>query len=342
MAERSRTITGFLDGCGWGAADRAMLAGDASFRRYERLTMPDGRVAVLMDAPPPQEDVRPFRRIADILTGLDLSAPRVLAADDAAGLLLLEDLGDDTYNRVIAAKPALETPLYELATDALIALHRRFRPADHAGIPRLDDARALVEGERLLDWTWPALKGGGAPEGVRADFRAALAAGLPAMRAVPDTLALFDYHQDNLLWLPDRAGPAACGLLDFQDAVLAPVPFDLMSLIQDVRRVVPADLGRALVDRYLAAFPDLDADGFHAAYAVAGAQRNIRILGTFVRLAHRDGKPTYLGWMDRTWAIVEENLAHPALSDLRRWFDHHLPADLRRRAIDPARLVTTE
>lgn len=342
MAERSQAINGFMEGCGWGGAVRATLAGDASFRRYERLTAPDGRVAVLMDAPPPHEDVRPFRRIADILTGLGLSAPRVMAADDEAGLLLLEDLGDDTYNRVIAAKPELETPLYELATDALIMLHRGFRPAPHREVARLDDDRALAEGERLLDWTWPALKGTPCPAGARADFRAALAAALPAMRAVPETLVLFDYHQDNLLWLPDRAGAAACGLLDFQDAVLGPAPFDLMSLIQDVRRVVPAELGRRLIERYLEAFPDLDRDDFHAAYAVAGAQRNIRILGTFVRLAHRDGKPTYLGWMDRTWAIVEENLGHPALSELRRWFDHHLPADLRRRAIDPVRLVTTE
>ncbi len=342
MAERSQAIAGFMEASGWGAARRANLAGDASFRRYERLTAPDGRVAVLMDAPPPHEDIRPFRRVAGILTGLGLSAPRVMAADDEAGLLLLEDLGDDTYNRVIAARPELEAPLYDLATDALIMLHRRFRPALHQQVARLDDTRALAEGERLLDWTWPALKGGPAPAGARAEFRESLAAALPAMRAVPETLVLFDYHQDNLLWLPGRDGAAACGLLDFQDAVLGPVPFDLMSLIQDVRRVVPPALGERLIRRYLDAFPRLDEAEFRAAYAVAGAQRNIRILGTFVRLAHRDGKPTYLGWMDRTWAIVEENLAHPALDDLRRWFDHYLPADLRRRAIDPVRLVTTE
>jgi hypothetical protein len=327
MTERAEIIAGFLARAGWARAARAPLAGDASFRHYERLRR-DGESVVLMDAPPPHEDVRPFVRIARLLDRLGLAAPRLLAEDAAAGLLLLEDLGDDTYTRVLAARPELEPDLYALATDVLIALHRAF-DARKSGLPRFDDSRAIAEAERLLDWTWPALHGAPPPPRAVDDFRAAWQAVLPAWRGVPETLILYDYHVDNLIWRRDRAGVAACGLLDFQDGVIGPLSFDLMSLLQDVRRDVPAALAAAMIGRYLAAFPGLDRDAFAASYAVGGAQRNVRILGTFVRLWKRDGKPGYLRWMPRVWRMVEANLAHPALAPLDAWFAAHFPPRLR-------------
>lgn len=332
MSDRDARIAAFLKAAGWGDAKRAKLAGDASFRRYERLAG-GPRPAVLMDAPPPKENVRPFLAVARRLTSLGFSAPEIYAENVEAGLLLLEDLGDDTFTRVLAADPAREPALYALATDALIALHRAFKPA--AGDPRrFDDARAITEAERLLDWTWPATYGGEAPAQVRADFRDAWAQVLPAWRGVPDSLILYDFHVDNLMWLKAREGAAACGLLDFQDALVGPAGFDLMSLLQDVRRHVPDALAEAMIQRYLDAFPDLDRDAFRASYAVGGAQRNIRILGTFVRLWKRDDKPGYLRWLPRTWAVVDADLAHPALAPLKAWFDEHFPE--ARRTLDVA------
>jgi aminoglycoside/choline kinase family phosphotransferase len=335
--QRDQAIAAFLRTSGWGEARSVALKGDASFRRYFRLCREGpaglGETVVLMDAPPPGEDVRPFSRVADHLAKLRLSAPKILAADTAAGLLLLEDLGDDTYTRVLEAKPESEAALYELAADTLIALHLRFDPAG-SDIQHFDDARAVIEAERFLDWFWPAAVGEACPDTLRTQFRAAWKQILPAWRGVPESLILFDYHVDNLLVVKDRAGVAACGLLDFQDGVIGPVSFDLMSLLQDVRRDVSNELTAVIIGRYLAAFPALDPDAFAASFAVGGAQRNIRILGTFIRLWRRDGKPGYLNWMPRTWAMVEKNLSHPACAPLAAWFARNVPARLRTKRLD--------
>jgi hypothetical protein len=282
-----------------------------------------------MDAPPPQEDVRPFVRIAELLHNLGYSAPRIFAADVSQGLLLLEDLGDDTYTTLLRAGHD-EPALYALAVDLQIDLHRKFVPGRYAGLPPFDDARALREVSLLLDWYWPATQDEKLTPVLRDSYLQAWREVLPKRHSVPDTLVLFDYHVDNLMLLPGRAGTAACGILDFQDAVIGPRPFDLVSLLQDVRRDVPADLVKKMIDRYLAAFPDMSAESYQTSYAVIGAQRNTRILGTFTRLLLRDGKPGYLGFMPRAWRLVESDLAHPALAPVRAWFDAHLPAAARR------------
>jgi aminoglycoside/choline kinase family phosphotransferase len=332
--EREHAMAAFLDRAGWGAAKPRLLAGDASFRKYYRVDRP-GQRAVLMDAPPPMENVRPFLNIARHLTRLDLSAPRILAEDAEQGLLLLEDLGDDTYARKLAAG-ADETTLYALAVDLLIELHRRFDAATASDVPRFDTARALREVNLLLDWYWPAIMGAPAPADLRQSYEAAWRAALPALWSAPDSIALFDFHIDNLMLLDGRKGVAACGLLDFQDAVIAPIAFDLVSLLEDVRRDVPADLVAAMRKRYVAAFPKLDRDAFDRSYSAIGAQRNTRIVGVFTRLLVRDGKPRYLQFMPRVWRLLEGDLAHPALAPVRKWFDTHIPPAKRTAPKAPA------
>jgi len=328
---RAIAMQEFLDRAGWGDAARRPLAGDASFRRYERLER-GVQTAVLMDAPPPQEDVRPFVQVARLLERHGVSVPNVLAEDMAEGFLLLDDLGDLVGGRVLAERHLAPDALYALATDALIDLHRSFDVAA-CNLPAFSDARAIDETCRLLEWYWPARFGVACPDTVAADYRAAWAKVLPAWRGVPDGFVHFDFFVDNLVWLPNRAGSAACGVLDFQDAVLGPVPFDLMSLLQDVRRDVPAALEADMIDRYRAAFPAHDPAAFGASYAVGGAQRNARIAGVFVRLWQRDGKPYYLKFMPRVWTLLERNLAHPALAPLRAWFDRHIPVHLRQQPL---------
>lgn len=313
----------FLAAAGWGAAEIRLLAGDASFRHYDRLTL-SGRTAVLMDAPPPMEDVRPFIRIGRLLKGLGFSAPQILADDAEAGFLLLEDLGDRTYTRALDAGADAQA-LYALATDTLIALHDRVPPSALESLPVFEAARALREVQLLLDWYWPAHFGRPAPDNVREAFVAAWEEVLPRRRGVPESIALFDFHVDNLLVLQDRKGIEACGLLDFQDAVLAPVTFDLVSLLEDVRRDVPWDLMQAMIDRYLAANPAIAREDFMAAYAVIGGQRNTRIAGTFARLLKRDGKGWYQRFMPRVWELIAHDLAHPALAPVAAWYARHLP-----------------
>lgn len=331
-AEREQHIAAFLAGAGWGAAKRGLLAGDASFRRYDRLNL-EGRTAVLMDAPPPMENVGPFINVASLLGGLGFSTPRILAEDRARGLLLLEDLGDDTYTTLLR-QGRDERSLYELATDALIEVRRRVPASALATLPAFDGARCMREVSLLLDWYWPAIKDAPAPDAVRSAFDAAWRAVLPGLWKAGRTAALFDFHVDNLLVLPGRAGFQACGLLDFQDAVAGPVPFDLASLLEDVRRNVTPELANAMVDRYLKGNPDLDPADFRSAYAVSAAQRNTRIAGTFTRLLKRDSKPSYQRFMPRVWELLQQDIAHPALAPVKAWFDRHLEPAERRPIID--------
>ena len=329
MDSRDSVIAAFLARAGWGEAERGVLAGDASFRHYDRLTRGGDR-AVLMDAPPPMEDVRPFVRIGRLLRRLGFSAPRILAEHVDAGLLLLEDLGDDTYTRVLASG-GNEQVLYGRALDVLIRLHRRAAECDPAveELRPYDDAALLDEATLLTDWYMPAVLGRDTPAATRADYCRLWTELRRTVTGIPDSLVLRDYHVDNLMWLPDRPDVEACGLLDFQDARWGPVTYDLVSLFEDARRDVPAALTRRLLDRYLAAFPALDPKAFAASYALWGAQRSAKILGIFTRLDRRDGKPAYLEHIPRVWRWLEGDLGHPVLAPLRAWFDRELPVEKR-------------
>ncbi len=328
MTERERAIAEFLAAAGWGDAERRLLAADASFRRYERLWQ-DGASRVLMDAPPPRENVRAFHQIAQALLALGLSAPRPLEIDEAAGLLLLEDLGDRTFTRALA-EDVDEASLYRLAIDSLIALHQRWRPVPEVAAPPYDDARLLDEVLLLPDWFLPALRGAPTPEPARAAYIEAWRAALTRARAVPDCLVLRDYHVDNLMLLEDRDGVAACGLLDFQDAAIGPVAYDVVSLLEDARRDVGPDVVAEMLARYLDAFPELDREGFMESYAVLGAQRAAKIVGIFTRLSRRDDKDHYLHHIPRVWRILTAGLEHPVLAPVKAWFDREVPPAERR------------
>ena len=326
MAERDIAIAAFLAAHGWGDAARAALAGDASFRRYFRLTR-KGETALLMDAPPPQEDVRPFVAVDGMLRDLGFSAPAILAGDEAAGLLLIEDFGDDTFTRLLA-KGADETALYALAVDVLIALHRRFKPDGNA-LPPYDDTRFLNEAALLVDWYLPAITGQPTPPQLRDAYLDLWRGLLPRARHTPQCLVLRDYHVDNLMRVEGRDGVAACGLLDFQDAVHGPTSYDLVSLLEDSRRDIAPTLVASMLERYLAAFPDLDREAFATSFALLGAQRHCKVIGIFTRLDRRDHKPRYLAHIPRLWRLLDRNLETQALAPLKEWLDRNIPRALR-------------
>ncbi len=318
MTDRETLITSFLDRADWEKAVRAPLAGDASARRYERLTLA-GERRVLMDAPPDRgEDVRPFVAIARHLRGLGLSAPEIHAEDAANGFLLLEDLGDDLFARIIPENPALEPALYAAAVDVLAEIQRHAAPS---GLPRYD-AAAMVETAGLaLEWYAPAA--GGAPDAEA--FRSGLADLLNSHAAGQQVVTLRDYHAENLIWLPHRHGLARVGLLDFQNAELCHPAYDLISLLEDARRDVPVELDAEMRARFAAA-AGLAPDALSVAAAALGAQRNLRILGVFVRLWLRDGKPRYLPLLSRVWGHLQRDLSHPALARLAAIVAAGLPA----------------
>ncbi len=314
----------FLAANGWGGAAILPLAGDASFRRYFRV-VDGGRSAVLMDAPPEHEDVRPFIAIARHLGGLGLSAPEILAVDLDAGLLLLEDFGDARVGPVLAAAGADEHAVYAAAIDILVELGRHHPPA----VASYDDAAMAREVMLFPDWYGPATGLEIDPEPWLAAWRAAWERVAEEAGAAP-VLVLRDYHADNLM-LIDRPGLNGLGLLDFQDALAGHRAYDLVSLLQDARRDVTPELETAMLARYLDRAGVADRSGFRAAYEVLGAQRNTKILGIFTRLWKRDGKSGYLAMQPRVWGYLERNLAHPALAPVRDWFDAHVPADRRAR-----------
>lgn len=318
----------FVARAGWRDAAESLLAGDASFRRYYRLRRGE-ESAVVMDAPAPQEDVRPFISVGRHLCGLGLSAPVIMAEDPENGFLLLEDLGDDTYARVMSRRPVPsggdEASLYALATDVLVALHGFGARAVLPGLTAYA-GEALIEAAMLLpEWYLPAIANRPATADEMASWHAAWHDVLAAMPAAPETLVLRDFHQDNLMWLPHRPGIRACGLLDFQDAQRGHAAYDLVSLIEDARRDIDPALQRAMLDRYLVGAGVRDRVGFEAAFAILGAQRHARVIGLFVRLLKRDGKPVYLPHLPRVWRLFERSLAHEALSPVRTWVDRHVP-----------------
>ena len=327
---REALIETFLAAHGWGGADRAPLAADASFRTYDRLER-GGATAVLMNAPPPMEDVRPFVTIAEKLDALGFTVPVVRARDLDHGLLLLDDLGDRTYTRLLAGGES-EEGLYTLAVEVLIALHSHpVAEVVPPGLPRYDAEHALAEAALLTDWFLPAMTGQETDAKVRAAYLAAFERLLPAGWDVPATLTLRDFHVDNLMIVPEREDIATCGLLDFQDALRGPVTYDLMSLLEDARRDVDPAMAARLVAHYLRFFPDIDREAFDLSRAFWAAQRHAKVIGIFTRLKVRDGKDVYLDHIPRCWRMLERALDHPGLADLAEWFDTHVPRAIRRR-----------
>ncbi|MGH1576128.1 aminoglycoside phosphotransferase family protein [Planktotalea sp.] len=321
MTQRDASITQFLTGTNWENASRAPLAGDASMRKYQRLGAGvDGRIAVLMDADPALgNDVRPFVRITTYLRSLNLSAPEVYLQDDANGLLLLEDLGDALYARVLEKDPAQETLLYQAATDALFELHCAPPPTlDHYDTALMCEMAALA-----FDWyQFGALDSCDAT--AKTAFETAFSALLDTHVGAPSVLIQRDYHAENLLWLPDRDGNRRVGLLDYQDALLGHPAYDLVSLLKDARRDVSGDIEEAMIAHYVSISQSNDTE-FRNAYHVLGLQRNLRILGVFARLSMHYGKPSYIGLIPRVWNHIQSDLKHPVNAPVAELLSNELP-----------------
>ncbi len=321
IPNRTVLAEALIAGTPWAGAHRAPLAGDASNRRYERLTMPDGRSAILMDAPPEKgEDVSAFVRIAQYLRSVGLNAPEIYAEDTEFGFLLLEDFGDNLFARVLEHEPALEKPLYEAATDVLAHLHS----APTLSLDSYDPAM-MTEFAALAFTKYAQGVLGTHDTEARERFEIRFSDILHRETGGTRVVVQRDYHAENLIWLPGRDGLQRVGLLDFQSAMLGHPAYDLMSLLQDVRRAVRVGTEMQMIDRYIQA-TDADDHDFRTAYKVLGAQRNLRILGGFARLATDYGKPHYIDLIPAAWAHLMRNLEHPALVNVADILRMSLPA----------------
>ena len=307
----------FLKSHGWEGAVVTPVAGDASFRRYFRVESTARGKAILMDAPPPHEDPRPFIDIAQYLIGHQFRAPAIFATDLSRGLLLIEDFGDRRMREHLDEHPEDEAAVYRAAIDAIVRLAQT--PAVHA--QPYDMATYMREVQLLSEWYMPAM-------GISFDARAFDQLWTDALAPLADyqkVTVLRDYHAENIMLLEDGQQ----GIIDFQDALVGHPVYDLVSLLQDARRdVSPALEAEMLAYYHATAKPGAD---FDAHYALLGAQRNTKIIGIFTRLWKRDGKARYLSFLPRMWALLERDLAHPALAPVKLWFDTHIPWDLRHK-----------
>ncbi len=310
-------VDAFLAAAGWGSAAIEPLAGDASFRRYFRIRRGD-ETAMLMDAPPPTEDPAPFLRAAKWLDANGMRAPYILAEDAPRGLVLLEDFGDVRMRDYLDEWPLDERAIYTAAVSALVELHR-LPPGPFTAY---GSSEYLREARLLIEWYCPAQGLAVDAAGYDAAWQRVLTQLLPRQR--PGVTVLRDYHAENIMLLGSLHKQ---GLLDFQDALIGHPAYDLVSLLQDARRDVSPELEADMLAHYCtAAGADVD---FTADYARLGAQRNAKIVGIFVRLWQRDGKPRYLSLIPRAWALLERDLAHPALAPVAAWFEANIPTQLR-------------
>ena len=359
---RLRATRVLIDATGFAQARRVHLIGDASTRRYERLFV-EGASAILMDSPPRPdgppvrggrsysalshlaENVRPFVALARGLRERGFSAPLVQSADLEAGLLLLEDFGDE---HVVAGDPPMPVEeRYETAIDLLVTLHGQELPPTLPVAPRLehklppyDMGAFLIEVELLVDWYLPYRGAGPLTPVDREVFLMLWQHALAEVVGAPTTWVLRDFHSPNLMWLDERQDVERIGLLDFQDALIGPAAYDVASLLMDARVDVSQDLELKLLSRYAAgrtaADPGFDLKPFVRQYVTLGAQRATKILGIFARLNKRDGKPEYLRHLPRVWSYLARALAHPSLAELAKWYDAHVPAPVTAAVSEPA------
>jgi aminoglycoside/choline kinase family phosphotransferase len=305
-------------------------------------------------------DCARFAAAASWLRDHGLAAPDIYAADHKQGFVILEDLGDALFADVLA-EGGDEKNLYEAAVEVLAKIHAQdassFLPppaatrasplaatspssASREGEADLrfplhvyDQAALVAETDLLVEWFLPLTFGRKATEQEVSEHRALWRAALAGIGKSRRVFVHRDYHAQNLLWLPDRDGVARVGLIDFQDAVAGSAAYDLISLTEDARRDVSSELAEAATVHYLAAMraqgTPVDEATFRHEMAVMAAQRNAKIVGIFARLYKRDGKPRYLAFLPRVWAYLERDLTHPALADLRAWYDRVIPKDKR-------------
>jgi N-acetylmuramate 1-kinase len=347
---RLEALRRFLTDAGYANARRQRMAGDASTRSYARLVRADG-VVILMNSPRRPdgpaiydgksysaavhlaEDVKPFVAIAGGLRERGFSAPAIHHADLDSGFLITEDFG--SAGVIEGDPPAPIAERYQTATDLLAALHREplpetlpLAPQITYAIPVFDTDALLVEIGLMLEWYLPD-RGVTPGDNMRAEFIAMWRELLSKPAAAAKTWVMRDFHSPNLIWLEARSDIAKVGIIDFQDAVLGPPAYDLVSLLQDARIDVPEPLELALLTRYIkarrASDEAFDPAGFAELYAIMSAQRNTRLLGTFARLNRRDGKPQYLRHQPRIWAYLNRSLAHPALAAFREWYAANVP-----------------
>ncbi|MGV1753642.1 tRNA (adenosine(37)-N6)-threonylcarbamoyltransferase complex ATPase subunit type 1 TsaE [Agrobacterium sp. CG674] len=341
--ERVLAIRDFLEANGKTNASRQYFSGDAAYRTYELVNDAAGQ-SLLMDWQPPPKgpviqdgktyaeivhlarDVAPFVAIDQYLLENGFSVPQILAQDLKGGLLLLEDMG---RVGVLDEDGAPIEERYLESVACLAALHKAPAPKDIVlgdgttyRVPPFDADAMKIETSLLLDWFLPHVRGKETDESDRQSFFDVWDQLIQKLDDAEKGLLLRDFHSPNIIWQAEKSGIQRVGIIDFQDAMIGPTAYDLASIIQDARVTIPPDLQARLMAHYLdlrridAGF---DEASFLKAFAIMAAQRNCKLVGIWVRLMKRDGKPHYMNHMPRTFSYLRSAISHPDLASLRDW-----------------------
>ena len=329
---RNEIIEGFLSKAGWANSTRSFLAGDASLRSYDRV-FKDGKTAVLMDAPPPEnpENFLPaqlvlvdrFLLVDTILQNLGVHSPKIYADDIENGLVLLEDLGDNSFTRLLDAGYDARK-LYKLATESLIKTHSGFTIAsEHEQV--YDDEKMMADIRLMPQWTVKYVSKIDLSDEEMAEYESIWRDLIHQMNEIPRGYALYDYHVDNLILTPDDT----CGVIDFQDIRKTAFTYDIMTLLEDERRYVPAEIKSEMLDLYFSAFPELNTPRIRALSNLVALQRHIKVVGQFTRYWFKDGKDKYVRYVPFVWTLIENCLNAPECERLKAWIDKYVPSHLR-------------
>jgi len=314
---RPEKIERFLRHHGWDDAKTEKITSDASNRKYTRLFKKQN-TSILMDSDPTtNESIENFIYFTKQLRKLKFSAPKIYGQDICNGLLLLEDLGSDSFANILKSKPHLENHIYQEAINQLIEIRKNKIPH----LTRKYDLKILLQEAVLFsEWYLSPLRASYESSHLLKILRVTLQETLKQ----DTTLVLRDYHAENLMWLPDRRNNRRVGLLDYQDALAGNPAYDIASLLKDARREVPKKLQEELI-KYFLKKTNLDHAVFSRDYSILSAQRNLKIIGIFSRLSIRDNKSGYLDLIPRVWKNLQDDLKHPSLNELSEFIKSNSP-----------------
>lgn len=331
---RIEQINAFLKSAGWENANRSFLAGDASLRSYDRVEL-NGKTAVLMDAPPPPDpenylpaqlvDIPRWLLVDGLLKNLGVHSPQVFAHDIQNGFVLLEDLGDNSFTRMLDSGYDARN-LYRMATESLIKVGKDFKMApDKEYI--YDKERMMADIDHLPNWVVKCVSKINMTPAQWEEYHDIWSELIDKMARVPRGPALYDYHVDNLILTPSNS----CGVLDFQDVRTTAATYDIMTLLEDERRLVDPAIKQEMLDLYFGAFPELNTPEIRSLSGLVALQRHIKVVGQFIRYYHKDGKDKYMKYVPLVWYLIENCLENPYAKRLKEWMDKYVPVSHRER-----------
>ena len=320
MVSRINQINNFLKNNQIETKNLIPIKNDASFRKYFRVDK-----KILMDADPHLgEDVGSFININHVLREFKLNVPEIFTIDKENGFLLLEDLGENIFSQILNSEN--EEQLYKQAIDVLVEIYKKdlnkfsnFTFLEKYSVEKLQD-----ESQLFIEWYLKKYLEINITDTDIKDFKDIINKIFNNLDTKFEKLVLRDYHVDNLILQKSKLGLKQVGILDFQDAVLGSSSYDLISIIEDVRRPISKDLKNILI-KYFIDSTGYDPNQLEKELAFYSVQRNLKILGIFSRLNLRDNKSKYMGYNDNAWKYIESNLNNPTMSDLKVWLKKILP-----------------